>query len=641
MIRIVYIVVSTLLLALASHSQAQTFTRWVPVCSGIPQAGGIALGDLDGDSDLDVVFANGQHLPEPDWAMANNGNGVFSSRRSLGDGRADPSYGVALGDLDGDGDLDAVIANDFGVSSVAYQNDGRGNFTFLAWIGPNSHARRALALGDFDRDGDLDVVLVGFGQDHVYFNENRGRRWTERRLGSRPVGRATAVAVSDVDADDDIDIVIPGRYEAETLVYLNDGRGDFAETRQIGGAEDTTAVAIGDLDGDEDPDIVAGNLGQRHVVYANDGRGHFVPMATFGDGQDGTWTIALADMDLDGDLDIVTGNVNVSSWSDDPDGDNVAERSGFEMRGSPSRIYVNAGQGRFDRGASLTTGSENTRPIALGDVDRDGDVDVIVGNSCQANYVFLNSINGPKIPVSDPVLSLARRQWSRAANSADKVIYGASLANDVVWIDFTGKVADKASLLEQSPLRVTGGEGDLRLYSSGAVIVGYRGGGVLRHIQAWIRRGDQWQMVSTHETRVGDEPVMFWPPLAVGSPLPVSSGDVKEQQAIQELLRSFETAIQTHDAKNLLLTTTSEFVAQLATGQVQNRDEWMMSPTTGYADATVEANATRLHDDFAVSNRLLRAPTGERYIQTIVITRERSNWAVAALATTAIASSGN
>jgi hypothetical protein len=375
-------------------TQAQTFSRWSPLCDGVDHTAGIALGDLDGDGDLDAVFATGRHLAEKDWVFSNDGHGGFYGKRALGDA-ADPSYGVALGDLDGDGDLDAIIANDIGARSVVYRNDGRGHFTSLAGLGATGHPRRAVALGDFDKDGDLDIVLVGMSQDHLYFNDGAGRRWTERALGSREgnVARATGVAVADLDADNDLDIVIPGRYEGDSLVYMNDGKGNFGETRQFGlGPDDPTSVAVGDVDGDGDPDIVTANWEQLHVVYVNDGRGRFSKSGTFGTGNEQAWAIVLGDIDLDGDLDAIVGNANVNYWNDDLDGDGRPDRFGQEARGISSRLYVNNGRGQFIASVSFGTGNDNTRPIAVGDIDRDGDLDVVMGNDCQPNYVFFNSI---------------------------------------------------------------------------------------------------------------------------------------------------------------------------------------------------------------------------------------------------------
>ncbi|OFW20324.1 MAG: hypothetical protein A3H97_20505 [Acidobacteria bacterium RIFCSPLOWO2_02_FULL_65_29] len=393
----------TVALGAVPHTlESQTFSRWSTPCDGLDNTASIALGDLDGDGDLDVVFGNGMHLAQTDWVLSNDGYGMLYGRRALGDS-PDPSYGVALGDLDGDRDLDVVVTNDAGALTAIYRNDGKGNFSALAYLG-NYRApqpRRAVALGDLDMDGDLDAVLVGLGQDHIYLNEERGRRWSERALGLREAGggRATGVALADVDGDRDIDIVVPGRYETLSVVFINDGRAGFAETRSLGaGPEDVTFVAVGDVDGDGDPDIVAAHWEQPHIVYLNDGRGHFKKGATFGSGREQTWTVALGDMDLDGDLDAVVGNVNIGFWRSDLDGDRRDEQFGRTDRDEPSRLYLNDGAGRFLAGSSLSTGTDNTRPVAVGDLDGDGDLDVVMGNTCQPNHIFFNPLRSPKSP---------------------------------------------------------------------------------------------------------------------------------------------------------------------------------------------------------------------------------------------------
>jgi hypothetical protein len=338
----------------------------------------------------------GRHLAEQDSVLSNDGRGSFYGKRTLGDA-ADPSYGVALGDLDGDGALDAVVANDIGARSIAYRNDGRGQFTSLARLGATGHPRRAVALGDFDGDGDLDVILVGLGQDHLYFNEGKGQRWTERMLGSPAGGeaRGTGVAVADLDADKDLDIVVPGRYEGESHIYLNDGKGNFDTQRFGQRPDDPTSVAVGDIDGDGDPDIVTANWEQPHAVYVNDGRGRFSASGTFGSGNEPSWSVVLGDIDLDGDLDAVVGNGNLDFWEDDADGDGRSDRFGHQARNAPSRVYMNNGRGQFSPGAAVDSGGDNARPIAIGDVDRDGDLDIVMGNDCQPNHVFFNSLRSP------------------------------------------------------------------------------------------------------------------------------------------------------------------------------------------------------------------------------------------------------
>src|SRR3982751_3671451 len=85
-----------------STSGPQPFLRFSSLCQGVEHTAGIALGDFDGDRDLDVIFANGRHAAEPDWVYSNDGHGSFFGKRAL-DSEADRTYGIAVGDLDGDG----------------------------------------------------------------------------------------------------------------------------------------------------------------------------------------------------------------------------------------------------------------------------------------------------------------------------------------------------------------------------------------------------------------------------------------------------------------------------------------------------------------------------------------------------------
>lgn len=147
---------------------------------------------------------------------------------------------------------------------------------------------------------------------------------------------------------------------------------------------------------DGDPDIVAANWEQPHIAYLNDSRGHFKKGATFGSGREQTWTIVLGDMDLDGDLDAVVGNVNIGFWNSDLNGDRQSEQFGRESRNEPSRLYINDGAGRFTPASPLSTGTDHTRPVALGDLDHDGDLDVVMGNTCQPNHIFFNPLRGPR-----------------------------------------------------------------------------------------------------------------------------------------------------------------------------------------------------------------------------------------------------
>jgi hypothetical protein len=282
-----------------------------------------ALGDLDGDGDADAYLANGANEGiAPDTVWLNEGSGVFygGAAQSL----EAETHHVALGDVDGDGDLDAAT----GWTGVAL-NDGWGRFSYPQW--GSSFARDSgayayfPALGDLDGDGDLDLVLGGCcgAQSHT-----PGREFV--------------------------------RYSFN-VVLLNDGDGRFRDTGQRLGVSGTGGIALGDLDGDGDLDVFDANSGslvegtgqpernQPNMVWLNDGRGHFTDSGQRL-GREESHAVALGDLDGDGDLDAFVGN-----------------------RG-PDRAWLNDGLARFSAGGQALKDGD-TRLVQLGDVDGDGDLD--------------------------------------------------------------------------------------------------------------------------------------------------------------------------------------------------------------------------------------------------------------------------
>ena len=93
-----------------------------------------SLGDLDGDGHLDIVLAKGRHWPLIDLVLINDGKGQFSKGHSVSD-RADRTYTAALADLNDDGKLDLVVGNDTPDAKVIYFGDGKGNFSFAGTFG--------------------------------------------------------------------------------------------------------------------------------------------------------------------------------------------------------------------------------------------------------------------------------------------------------------------------------------------------------------------------------------------------------------------------------------------------------------------------------------------------------------------------
>jgi hypothetical protein len=342
----------------------------------------VALGDLDGDGDLDAyVVKNAAYATV--WV---NESGLYvPSGQQLGQAH---SWALALGDVDSDGDLDAFIGN-YGAGNTVWLNDGTGAFADSGQS-LGSADTYAVALGDLDGDGDLDAVTgndVGQGS-RVWLNNGTGTFSTGQTLSFRDT---RAVALGDLDNDGDLDIFLGHSDGRPNEVWLNQGgaqwgaRGEFVDGGQRLGSADTTAVALGDLDGDGDLDAYVGNgSGQADEVWRNDGTGLFSDSGQNLGGR-ATWAVALGDVDADGDLDAFAANVRYADVS---------------ARGN--RVWLNDGAGAFAiSGQNL--GDADSLSVALGDVDGDGDLDAFVGNSnglYQTNKLYLNQPNAP-IPDAD------------------------------------------------------------------------------------------------------------------------------------------------------------------------------------------------------------------------------------------------
>jgi len=285
------------------------------------------------------------------------------------------TFQAGLGDLDGDGDLDAVFANPMQNNSQIWLNDGTGTFTDTGQkLTSYGHG---VGLADFDEDGDLDAFIACHQfvtPSKIYLNEGRGIMTdTGQDLGDRSIS-GTEVNLLDLNGDGHMDVHVM-YYSPNGLpdkVYLNDGHAIFSDS---GLALDEEPIAWGDLDGDGDVDYFGEQQGKGYVVQLNDGTGQFKSGWHMDDSQTTIGGIALADFDEDDDLDALVTN-------------------GFRDTGSfPSRLFLNDGTGQFtDSGQTLnpTMGSE----LAVGDLDLDGDLDVFVANSDLPDEVWLNDGNG-------------------------------------------------------------------------------------------------------------------------------------------------------------------------------------------------------------------------------------------------------
>ena len=365
----------------------------------------IALGDLDNDGDLDTFIGETGYISDqtlhysPDEVMLNQGNGLFTSTgQHLGDNseRTVWTFGVALGDLNGDQLLDAVTV---GMDNLAvWFNTGAGQFTQTQYIDSGVkgfqepwilyyafHSNLDVALADVDGDGDLDAVIAnGYlypyeafypGPNTILINDGTGHFTPSSQLFGEDA-YSQAVAVGDLDGDGDPDIYMGNR--GFDQVFINMGgiqggtKGQFVNSGQQIPHAFTNDVALADLDGDGDLDAFATGGASGGAVLLNDGTGFFNLYQSVDDPL--AYAVALEDLDGDGD----------------PDAFLSTQSHGL---GAPDHVWLNGEyglpQGEFISNRQQLGNGAGTG-VALGDLNGDGWVDAFVTNMDAMNQVWIN-----------------------------------------------------------------------------------------------------------------------------------------------------------------------------------------------------------------------------------------------------------
>ena len=291
---------------------------------------------------------------------------------------------VALVDVDGDRDLDAVLAVEMSANRL-YINDGQGHFTWKQGaLGTKAHDTEHVLSADFNRDGYPDLIFVA-EEDHAHqlFLGGPGGVFTDASDRLPKMSEGNGLAVGDVNGDGLPDIVIgnsaeerPGKPRAsgQNFLWLNDPKqpGTFIDataTHLPAYEDDTQDIALADVDGDGDLDMVVANESPPNRLLLNDGKGHFreAPKALQLLTPLETREVHVFDANGDGRPDILFLNLtsNNKKWDKDPQ----------------ARLLINKGRGKF-RDETKTRLPENRFSSWGGmvmDFNHDGHPDLIVG----------------------------------------------------------------------------------------------------------------------------------------------------------------------------------------------------------------------------------------------------------------------
>ena len=361
------------MLTMHSSAAAQSFVTNSRLLLGTESnmSASVRVGDLDGDGDPDVVVANGRHWPQPNFAFFNSrGTGRFTEMLPISNARA-TTYACELADFDGDGDLDIATGNDMAPCQI-FLNDGAGRFAEGNTFGIVSSVR-SLKIADIDKDGDPDILVTCRGRtNQIWLNDGKAGFETGIKFGTAK-DSTIDVEVGDVNGDGNNDLVLANRDGQPNAWLLNDGDLNFSKPIPFGNRKSNSrAVTVGDFNGDNKLDWAIGNIGQVNRLFIGDGTSGVASEIEFGAATGRTYCLTSTDLDLDGDLDLIAGNA-----------------------GQRNSIFFNEGNGAIFRSESFGDQSNATYGLSVGDFNGDSMPDIALANSDATNHVFLNRLNRP------------------------------------------------------------------------------------------------------------------------------------------------------------------------------------------------------------------------------------------------------
>ena len=402
-----------------------------------PIGSGVALFDFDNDGDLDLYLANGSNLPgaiapiPPTNRFYRNDGDTFTdvtTQASVGD--TGYSLGCCVGDYDNDGFTDLYVTN-YG-ANVLYHNNGDGTFTDVtesAGVGGDQFSS-GCAFVDLDADGYLDLYVVNYvqfdletnpectrqgvrtyctpealqGATDILYRNNGDSTFTDitAKAGITGAdGKGLGIVCGDIDNDGDIDIFVAND-TTPNFLYRNNSNTAIQMTEDAlfagvalseeGRAYSGMGANLGDFDNDGYLDIVITNFqDQTNSLYHNAQSGFFNEVSfAKGIGERSlpylAWGVDFVDVNNDGWLDLFVANGHLD--------DNVAEIDPIGTYAQPNQLFLsNSGINFVESVDAAIANQKVSRGTAFGDIDNDGDIDIVVSNLKDAPTLLRNDSN--------------------------------------------------------------------------------------------------------------------------------------------------------------------------------------------------------------------------------------------------------
>ncbi len=382
-----------------------------PVSSDVESSHGVAAIDIDADGDDDLIFAMSKTFQDPESnnrLCLNDGAGVFTCSDISDD--QDDTHGVAVADLDDDGDIDLAFANDNGEGATPTDrvclNNGSTSFT-CSDVAESTGESSDVDAVDVDGDSDVDLVFAVWGTNRLCINDGSASFSCTDIAGTSTT--STSVLSYDMDLDGDSDLIFTN-WQSRDQICSNDGSGSFTCADVSTDNGDTYGSAAADLDDDGDVDLVFGNAisndtSRKNTICLNDGTGTF-DCSDFSDRTDHTRDVLAADLDADGDIDIVFANERF--WTFGPgEGFNRLCRND----GAANFTCENIDNAELGSGA-VAVGNFDGVPVAVDDpVMIQGAISLTLDgpNPVNTKTAFVLTLDRPQRAVIDVVDILGRR----------------------------------------------------------------------------------------------------------------------------------------------------------------------------------------------------------------------------------------
>jgi hypothetical protein len=363
-----------------------TFGPAVSYSSGGYNASSVAAGDFNGDGKVDILVDNLDHTVS---VLLGNGDGTFQPAIST-NVSVYSTGAMAMGDFNGDGKTDVVIGNDCGTSNCSNGSVsvllGNGDGTFQA---PQSYLSggsdvMSLAVGDFNGDGQLDVVVANecadtfcsTGSVSVLLGNGSGAL---QLVGSYATGRGPSysIAVSDLNGDGSSDVAV-ALIDGSVAVLLGNGDGSLQPAVSYAAGENPRSIAVKDLNGDGYPDLVVAEQGSSTLtVLLGNGNGTFQPAVTYGSGGGNAFGVAVQDINGDGRADLIVAN----------------RCADIDCTSGSVSVLLGNGDGTFQGTKGYASGGQSALSVATGDFNHDGILDFAVANQCADSTCQSSSVS--------------------------------------------------------------------------------------------------------------------------------------------------------------------------------------------------------------------------------------------------------